>query len=157
MRTFSTTTTLRGLYLMEFLMIPSAQTMPLSWLESFLRKKWEMLLMIWGKKKLRALTVLILPFFNTVGMLSRGTWWFFFANFHARGVFPKSLNATFLCLIPKMAGADDITKFRPISLVGSVYKILAKVLASRLRKVLCKVISPNQHAFISGRKFWMLL
>jgi len=35
-----------------------------------------------------------------------------------------------------MAGADDITKFRPISLVVSVYKILAKVLASRLRKVI---------------------
>ena len=52
----------------------------------------------------------------------------FFSDFHARGVFHKSLNATFLCLIPKMPGADDITKFRPISLVGSVYKILAKVL-----------------------------
>jgi len=51
-----------------------------------------------------------------------------------------------------MAGADDITKFRPISLVGSVYKILAKVLASRLRKVVGKVVSPNQHAFISGRQ-----
>ena len=49
-------------------------------------------------------------------------------DFHARDVFHKSLNATFLCLIPKMAGVDDITKFRPISLVGSVYKILAKVL-----------------------------
>jgi len=51
-----------------------------------------------------------------------------------------------------MAGADDITKFRPISLVGSVYKILAKVLALRLRKVVGKVVSPNQHAFISGRQ-----
>jgi len=49
-----------------------------------------------------------------------------------------------------MGGADDITKFRPISLVGSVCKILAKVLASRLRKVVGKVVSPNQHAFISG-------
>jgi len=76
----------------------------------------------------------------------------FFTDFHARGVIHKSLNATFLCLIPKMARVDDITKFRPISLVGSVYKIMAKVLASRLRKVVGKVVSPNQHAFISGRQ-----
>ena len=76
----------------------------------------------------------------------------FFTDFHARGVFHKSLNVTFLCLIPKMAGADDITKFRPIGLVGSVYKILAKVLASRLRKVVGKVISANQHAFFSCRQ-----
>ena len=53
----------------------------------------------------------------------------FFAYFHKNGVFEKSLNATFICLIPKVAGAVDIKDFRPISVVGSVYKILAKVLA----------------------------
>ena len=47
-----------------------------------------------------------------------------------------------------MAGADDIKSFRPISLVGSVYKILAKVLASRLRRVVGKVVGPSQHAFV---------
>ena len=51
----------------------------------------------------------------------------FFTNFHARGVFEKNLNATFLCLVPQMVGADDIMKFRPISL-RSVYEILGKVL-----------------------------
>ena len=38
-------------------------------------------------------------------------------------------------------GAEDIKDFRPISLVGSLYKWLAKVLSNRLRKVLPKVIS----------------
>ena len=47
-----------------------------------------------------------------------------------------------------MVGADDIKNFRPISLVGSVYKILAKVFASMLWKVVGKVVGPNQHAFI---------
>ena len=42
-----------------------------------------------------------------------------------------------------MAGADDAKKFRPIRLVGSIYKILADVLASSLRKVVGKVVSPN--------------
>ena len=58
-----------------------------------------------------------------------------------------------------MVGTDDIRNFRPISLVGSVYKILAKVLASRLRKVVRKVVGPDQHTmpFFLGVKFWILL
>jgi len=59
-----------------------------------------------------------------------------FADFYKHGVFEKSLNANFITLLPKVAGAQDIYNFRPISLVGSVYKILAKVLASRLRLVI---------------------
>ena len=78
----------------------------------------------------------------------------FFAAFHNKGVFEKSLNATFITLIPKLASADDIKFFRPISLVGSVYKILAKVLASRLRKVVRKVVGPSQHAFVPGRQIF---
>jgi hypothetical protein len=47
----------------------------------------------------------------------------------------------FLSLIPKKANAVEVKDFRPISLVGSVYKILAKVLANRLSVVLAAVIS----------------
>jgi len=68
---------------------------------------------------------------------------FFFADFHSKGFVEKSLSATFISSIPKVAGAVDIKKFRPISLVGCGYKILAKVLASRLRKVVGKVVGPN--------------
>ena len=75
-----------------------------------------------------------------------------FLEFHSKGVFEKSLNATFISLIPKVVGTNDISKFRPISLVESVYKILAKVLASRLRSMVAKVVSPNQHAFVHGRQ-----
>lgn len=62
----------------------------------------------------------------------------------------KSLNATFIGLLPKMAGGD-FKQFRPISLVETVYKILAKVLASRLRKVIGRTFGPSQYAFILGR------
>ena len=51
-----------------------------------------------------------------------------------------------------MVGANDVDKFRPISLVGSVYKILVKDLASRLRAVVGKVVSPSQHVFVHGRQ-----
>ncbi len=48
--------------------------------------------------------------------------------FYEHGTFERSLNATFLALIHKMVGASDVKDFRPINLVMSVYKILAKVL-----------------------------
>jgi hypothetical protein len=64
-----------------------------------------------------------------------------FQDFHAHSKFVKSLNATFITLIPKKSGALDLKYFRPISLVSEVYKIIALVLANRLRKVVVKIIS----------------
>jgi hypothetical protein len=49
-------------------------------------------------------------------------------------------------------GAVDLKDFRPISLVGVVYKIIAKVLAERLKTVLAKIISKSQNAFVKGRQ-----
>ncbi|RVW98940.1 Transposon TX1 uncharacterized 149 kDa protein [Vitis vinifera] len=54
--------------------------------------------------------------------------------------------------VPKRGGAEDLKDFRPISLVGSLYKLLAKVLANRIKKVLGKVISESQNAFVEGRQ-----
>lgn len=53
----------------------------------------------------------------------------------------KSLNETFVSLIPKKVGASDLNNFRPISLIGSVYRILTKILANILKEVLRKVLS----------------
>ena len=53
----------------------------------------------------------------------------------------KSMNATFIVLVPKKGGAEDLKDYRPISLVGGLYKWLAKVLANRLKTSLPKVIS----------------
>uniref|UniRef100_A0A2N9G1C3 Reverse transcriptase domain-containing protein n=1 Tax=Fagus sylvatica TaxID=28930 RepID=A0A2N9G1C3_FAGSY len=73
-------------------------------------------------------------------------------EFHTHNQFEKSLNATFIALIPKKSEAREVKDFRPISLVGSVYKILAKVLANRLRLVLHKLISASQNAFMKGQQ-----
>ena len=59
-----------------------------------------------------------------------------FEEFFQHCKFEKPLNATFIALIPKKNDAFNIRDFWPISLVGSVYKILSKVLANRLRMVL---------------------
>ena len=75
----------------------------------------------------------------------------FFDHFHRSSVFERSLNASFLSLIPKKNNALNIKDFRLISLVGSVYKLLSKVLANRLRLVLDKLISESQNSFVGGR------
>ena len=75
-----------------------------------------------------------------------------FEEFYQHSKFKKSLNATFIALIPKKNGASNIRDFRPISLVGSVYKILAKVLANRLKEVLDQLISESLNSFVGGRQ-----
>lgn len=40
--------------------------------------------------------------------------------------------------------------FRRINLVGCLYKLLAKVLANRLKRVVGKVVSNSQNAFVRG-------
>ena len=63
-----------------------------------------------------------------------------FREFYFHGTFQRSLNSTFLLFIPKKEGAEDLRDFRPISLVESMYKLLAKVLANRLKSVMGEVI-----------------
>ena len=76
----------------------------------------------------------------------------FFKEFFEQKKFGRSLNATFLVMIPKKGNVKDIKDYRPISLLGGLYKILAKVLVNKLRRVIDKVVSPSQNAFVEGRQ-----
>lgn len=62
-----------------------------------------------------------------------------------------NFNYTHTVLIPKTNSLEYITQYRPISLCNVVYKIVAKVLANRLKTILPNVISDNQSAFMSSR------
>ena len=66
-----------------------------------------------------------------------------FEEFYQHYKYEKSLNDTFIALIPKKNYASNIQDFRPTSLVGSIYKILAKVLANRLKVVIDQLISKS--------------
>jgi hypothetical protein len=61
------------------------------------------------------------------------------------------VNVTFIALVPKKKNSSKVSDYRPISLCNVVYKIIAKVLANRLKYVLPHIISQNQSAFIPGR------
>lgn len=64
----------------------------------------------------------------------------------------KVMTTLFLALIPKRDNPQDLVVFRPIFLIGCMYKVMAKILASRLRKVVRKVVSNTQTTFVPGRK-----
>jgi hypothetical protein len=65
----------------------------------------------------------------------------FMWDFHINGKLTKGINSTFIALIPKVDSPRRLNDFSPISLVGCLYKIVAKVLANRLRMVVGKVVS----------------
>lgn len=64
---------------------------------------------------------------------------------------PPEVNKTLIALIPKCDKPDNIKLFRPISLCNVLYKTITKIMVSRLRPFLSKIISPYQSSFIPGR------
>ena len=73
-------------------------------------------------------------------------------NFHRTKKVLPAINATFLTLIPKSDQADSPDKFRPIALCNVLYKILSKLMASRLKSVLPSIISQEQTGYVEGRQ-----
>jgi len=77
----------------------------------------------------------------------------FLTEVHCNGKLTKGVNSTFIALIPKVNSPQRLNDFRPIFLVGCcMYKVLAKVLANRLRKVVSSVVSDSQSAFVKGKQ-----
>ena len=61
------------------------------------------------------------------------------------------LNSTFITLIPKTQEARMVKDYRPISLCNVTYKIMAKMLANRVKAALPSIIDEAQSAFVSRR------
>ncbi|GKC48596.1 putative RNA-directed DNA polymerase, eukaryota, reverse transcriptase zinc-binding domain protein [Tanacetum coccineum] len=76
----------------------------------------------------------------------------FVQEFVTSGNIPIGCNSSFITLIPKVTSLILCKDYRPISLIGLQYKIIAKLLANRIAKVIEGVISVEQSAFIKGRQ-----
>lgn len=66
-------------------------------------------------------------------------------------ILPKAVTTSFLTLVPKVNNPSNLDDFRPICFIGSLYRILEKFLALRLKKVIGKLVSKCQMAFVPGR------
>ncbi|GKV40773.1 hypothetical protein SLEP1_g48376 [Rubroshorea leprosula] len=75
----------------------------------------------------------------------------FVVDFQRNGKLVRGSNASFIVLIPKKDNPIRIEDYRPISLIGCMYKLISKLLANRLSKVIEGLIGENQSAFIAGR------
>ncbi|GKA84311.1 RNA-directed DNA polymerase, eukaryota [Tanacetum coccineum] len=74
--------------------------------------------------------------------------WHFFEN----RTFSKGCNSSFIALIPKVSDAKFVNEYRPISLIGSVYKVVTKIMANRLSMVIAGIVSDSQSAFVAERQ-----
>ncbi|XP_010473202.1 PREDICTED: uncharacterized protein LOC104752695 [Camelina sativa] len=72
-------------------------------------------------------------------------------SFFLKGFLPKGVNTTILALIPKKTDALEMKNYRPISCCNVMYKVISKILANRLKRILPSSIAPNQSAFIKDR------
>lgn len=72
-------------------------------------------------------------------------------DFHMNGKLVRGFNPSFIVIIPKKEDAVSLNDYRPISLIESAYKVLSKLLARRLSKVVEGIISDCQSAFVGNR------
>lgn len=72
---------------------------------------------------------------------------YFFRHSKMPDLFKHSL----ITLIPKTKSAQKVEDYRPISLCTKFYKVIAKILANRMKPVLPHIIHGEQSSFIKGR------
>lgn len=77
-------------------------------------------------------------------------------QFFSIGYLLAEINVAIITFIPKCENAYSIKNFRPIACCFVLYKIISKVLANRLKRVLNSIISGSQSAFVQGRLIFLI-
>jgi len=103
------------------------------WLERLFQEEVLRALLSMGGDKAPGLDGFAIAFFWFCWAIVRNDIMCVFHNFHEHEIFKKSLDANFIALFPKKIGQLEVKDFKPISLMGTVYKIMAKVLATRMK------------------------
>nr|GEU39670.1 RNA-directed DNA polymerase, eukaryota [Tanacetum cinerariifolium] len=87
-------------------------------------------------------------FWNSIGPDLCAVVELFFIN----GSFSRGCNSSFIALIPKTTDAKFVNDYRPISLIGSVYKVVTNIMANRLAMVIKDIVSDTQSAFVANKQ-----
>ena len=70
-----------------------------------------------------------------------------------RGNFPKEMKLSYITLLPKdLDNRTEVSKYRPVSLLNADYKIISKILTSRIQPVMHKLVHKDQQCAVKGRK-----
>ena len=72
-------------------------------------------------------------------------------EFYAGQISLESINTSFITLVPKGPSPSTANDFRPISLLNCCLKLITKLLANRLQKVILKMVHINQYGFLKER------
>nr|GEY17594.1 RNA-directed DNA polymerase, eukaryota [Tanacetum cinerariifolium] len=87
-------------------------------------------------------------FWHVVGSdFSLAVEWFF-----RHASFSIGCNSSFIALISKNLYPKSVSDFRPISLIGCIYKVILKIIQTRLSLVIDGLISDVQSAFLPNRQ-----
>nr|GEY20640.1 RNA-directed DNA polymerase, eukaryota [Tanacetum cinerariifolium] len=73
-------------------------------------------------------------------------------RFFDHGSFYRGCNSSFIALIHKVQDPMFVNDYRHISLIGSLYKVVTKILALRLPSIIAGLISDVQTAFLRSRQ-----
>ncbi|KAL0411037.1 UNVERIFIED_CONTAM: hypothetical protein Slati_3693400 [Sesamum latifolium] len=72
-------------------------------------------------------------------------------EFYSMGCLLKQVNAIVLELIPKVELPSEVANYRPIACCNVIYKVITKIMVTRTKGVLQKLIDSSQNAFVPGR------
>ena len=64
---------------------------------------------------------------------------------------PEGFTNAITKLLPKDGPSPKLAKYRPISLLDTSYKVIASMMAQRLKPILPEIIHPDQSGFVMGR------
>jgi hypothetical protein len=91
-------------------------------------------------------------FIKSMWNILKGEFRIMFDQIHGIASLPKGFSSYSVTLIPKVSSPFSLGDFRPISLLGCLYKTIAKVLTARLARVMDRLVAPTQSAFLKGRQ-----
>ncbi|MCO5597661.1 hypothetical protein L7F22_051742 [Adiantum nelumboides] len=72
-------------------------------------------------------------------------------HWRKEGSIQPNFNQGLIKLIPKGQDRLEIRNYRPLTMLNSVYKVMAKALVLRIKYVVNQVVHPKQFGFVQGR------